>query len=75
MSKSKLIVTSIFKTTENMKLKIIPLFEPPPSSPSPPRISDSLCGGGMDIIWNHTNHELTNREHLKYVSGNVFCLF
>ena len=27
---------------------------PPPPPPPPPGISLSLCGGGLDIFWNHT---------------------
>ena len=36
---------------------------PPPPSPNPPGISNSLCGGGMDIFWNHTlKVHLTSRS-------------
>ena len=31
-----------------------PLEFPGPLIPHPPGISLSLCGGGMDIFWNHT---------------------
>ena len=27
---------------------------PGPLTPHPPGISNSLCGGGLDIFWNHT---------------------